>query len=59
MPVLPFGNDPFKVPLLPGGGMGMLAPGGGMGMPAPPPLKTSVTELIKNPTRVVLMKVQR
>ena len=40
--------------------MGMPAPpGGGMGMPAPPPPKTSVTELIKNPTRVVLMKVQR
>jgi len=56
VPVLPFGNDPFKVPLLPGGGMGMPAPGGGMGMPAPPPPKTSVTELIKNPTRVVLMK---
>jgi len=46
VPTLPFGGgDSFKVPFMPGGAM-----------PAPPPPKPSVTELIKNPTRVVLMK---
>ena len=52
------GDDGFKVPTLPGGG--------GFGsdpfkVPMPPPVappRPSVTELIKNPTRIVLMKVR-
>lgn len=45
VPILPGagGAEPFKVPLLPG-------------QTPPQPPKPSVTELIKNPTRIVLMK---